>query len=102
MLFNRACTQKTGFFKSLTFSFNFILIVFRHSKNKKKYPRHKIDVKFPAQSIPIVRIHIYIYRSSSRNPHFSACFRFHDFSLFAMPILSSDLDSAENFTRDMS
>ena len=45
MLFNRACTQKTGFFENLTFSFNFILIVIRHSKNKKKYPRHKIDVK---------------------------------------------------------
>ena len=59
MLFNRACTQKTGFFENLTFSFNFILIVFRHSKNRKKYPRHKIDVNFPAESIPIVRIHIY-------------------------------------------
>ena len=71
MLFNRACTQKTGFFENLPFSFNFILILIRPSKNTKKYPRHKIDVKFPAESIRVVRIHIYIYRSSSRNPHFS-------------------------------
>ena len=41
MVFNRACLQKT---------FNFILIVIRHSKNKKKYPRHKIEY-----------IYIYIY-----------------------------------------
>ena len=60
MLFNRACTQKTGVFENLTFSFNFILIVFRHSKNEKNYPRHKIDVKFPTESIPIIRIHKYI------------------------------------------
>ena len=96
MLFNRACTQKAGFFANSTFSVNFILIVFRHSKNKKKYPRHEIDVK----SILTVG-RPYIHRFSSRNPHFSAYFLFHGFPLFFTPILSSDLDSTKNFTRDV-
>ena len=37
---------------------DFILIILRQVKNKKKYRRHKIDVKFSAESIPTVRISI--------------------------------------------
>ena len=42
-----------------------------------------------------------IYRSSSRNPRFSAYFCVPGFPLFYNPILSSDSDSTENFTRDI-
>ena len=39
---------------------DFILIILREVKIWKKYQRHKIDVKFSAESIPTVRISIYI------------------------------------------
>ena len=40
--------------------FWFYLNCIKANKNKKKYRRHKIDVKFSAESIPTVRISIYI------------------------------------------
>ena len=49
------------FFDILMFTTDFIWIILRQAKNKKKYRRHKIDVKFSAESIPTVRIPIYIY-----------------------------------------
>ena len=55
-----------------------------------------------ARSVSIyIYISIYTYRSSSRNPRFSVYFRFPGFPLFRTSILSSDLDSTGNFTRDI-
>ena len=51
---------KTRFFYILMFTSDFIWIILRQLKNKKKYRRHNIDVKFFAESIPTVRISIYI------------------------------------------
>ena len=61
-VFKYTQSWKNRFFfkKNLTFTFDFIFILLRQSKNKKKYLRHKIDVKFPAEFIHTVRINFYI------------------------------------------
>ena len=79
------------------FTSDFIWIILRQVKNKKKYRRHKINVKFSAESIPTVRISIYIYLHLEI---LDFLFIF-DFPLFCTPILSSYLDSTGNFTRDI-
>ena len=70
-----------------------VLILIVCAITKKNPIRQKIDVKFPVELIPTptchnVHIHICIYRSLPRNPHFSAYFRFPGVPLFCTPILS--------------
>ena len=56
----RAGLQKTDFFKKFAFTSNLICIVLKRKKNFKKYQWLKIDVKFFAESISIVRIYLYL------------------------------------------
>ena len=83
------------------FTSDFIWIILRQAKNKKKYRRHKIDVKFSAESIPFCQ-NIYIYIDLHlKILDFLLIFDFLASPYFRTPILRSYLDSTGNFTRDI-